>query len=112
MFRGIGNKIKQLALVCLMITVISTNLFVGLPQASYALSGIINFSGPDSATTDPDVAFTDGQTVNGVNASDIAGIDIDMYGSPDKTTKTGYFLFVDSQKCILLGMHRLILTRI
>ena len=29
-----------------------------------AISGIIIFSGTDLATTNPDVAFTDGQTIN------------------------------------------------
>ncbi len=94
--------VKQFNLWGLMVAVISMNLFVFTPMTSYALSGTINFSGPDLATTTPNAAFTDGQTVNGINASDIDGIDIDMYGSPDKTTKTGQFLYLGFQNCILL----------
>ena len=67
-----------------------------------AISGTISFSGTDLATTNPDVAFTDGQTVNGINATDVAGIDIDIYGSPDKVTKTGFFKYADFQNCIFL----------
>ena len=67
------------------------------PTNSYAISGTINFTGIDWSETGDTV--TDGQT-GSVCASDIAGIVIDIFGSNDKTTKIGKFIYLDFQNVI------------
>lgn len=69
----------------------------GWHNFSFAVSGTINFSGVDMSETGDTV--TDGQT-GSVAASDIPGIDIDIFGSTDKTTKVGKFIYLDFQNVI------------
>jgi len=88
------RKITSLLLILTMVFVPTID--------SNAFSGTISFSGNDLATTTINVPFSDGQTVNGIQASDIAGIQIDMFGSPNKTTPVGLFKYADFQNVIFL----------
>ncbi|WP_417201816.1 S-layer homology domain-containing protein [Acetoanaerobium sticklandii] len=91
---GYLRKITSLLLIITMVFVPTID--------SNAFSGTISFSGPDLETTNIGVPFSDGQTVNGIQASDIAGIQIDMFGSPDKINPVGLFKFTDFQNVIFL----------
>ena len=67
------------------------------PMLAKAYSGTINFSGSDMSETGSIVI--DGQS-GSVSASDVADITIRIFGSTDKVSSTGKFIYLDFQNVI------------
>lgn len=93
-----GKRIlfKKIKLLNYLLTIFMASSMI-FPSFSYAISGTINFTGIDFSETGSVV--TDGQTGD-VIASDIPGIDIDIFGSNDKINPVGKFIYLDFQNVI------------